>query len=422
MPSTSTTVAAGATNKPTYGTNIHYQPSQRSVTVYDQESFFVQPKVAPGTSLGLKSAIQKTPLLFQPFTIKDLTIANRLVVAPMCMYSSRDGFVTDFHLAHLGSFAINGAGLIIQEATAVEPRGRISPGDAGIWSDDHISGIKRIVDFVHAQGSKIGIQLAHAGRKASTDAPANTQVIPESEYWNDDVVAPSGGPELQWDDKHRIPRALSIEEIQDIVQAFGAAAARAAKAGMDTVEIHGAHGYLIHNFLSPITNKRTDKYGGSLENRARFLLEVIEAVRANFPAERPIFLRISASDAVEHLDIESWDIEQSVQLARWVKDAGIDAIHVSSAGNTSLQKVTYSPGYQVHYAERIRKEVPGLVVIAVGSITSGKQAEEILQEGKADLIAAARAFLKRPSFALDAARDLGVEPAYSLQYFAAKYA
>jgi len=191
---------------------------------------------------------------------------------------------------------------------------------------------------------------------------------------------------------------------------------------MDTVEIHGAHGYLIHNFLSPITNKRTDKYGGSLENRARLLLEVVRVVRDNFPAEKPVFLRVSASDCVEHLEGESWEIEQTVQIAKWVKEAGVDVLHISSGGNTAQQKVSYSPGYQVHYAERVRKEVPGLAIVAVGSLTSGKQAQEVLKEEKADLIAAARSFLKHPSFALDAARELGVNIVYAPQYFAARYA
>ncbi|KAF9170910.1 hypothetical protein BGX21_008236 [Mortierella sp. AD011] len=380
-----------------------------------QETFRIKPSVAPGSSTG-----KDTPLLFQPFSVKDLTIANRLVVAPMCMYSSKDGYMTDFHLVHLGSFAINGAGLVLAEATAVDPRGRISPADAGIWSDDHIPAIKRVADFVHSQGSKFGIQLAHAGRKASVNAPYDPEAFSETEYWRDDVVGPSGGPESRWDERHAVPRALAVSEIQDVVKAFGAAAARAAKAGADTVEIQSVHGYLIHQFLSPVSNQRTDQYGGSLENRARLMLEVIKEVRANFPAEKPIFMRISGSDCVEHLDIRSWDIEQTVQVSKWAKEAGVDVLHLSSAGNTPLQKVAYAPGYQVHYAERVRKEVPGLPVIAVGSITGGKQAQEILESGKADLIAGARIFLKQPSFVLEAARELVVEVAYAPQYSLAK--
>ncbi|KAF9110484.1 hypothetical protein BGX27_006279 [Mortierella sp. AM989] len=402
--------------KTTSGFNAYVKAFSTS-QVYNQESFRIKPSVAPGTSIG-----KDTPLLFQPFNVKDLTIVNRLIVAPMCMYSSKNGFMTDFHLVHLGSFAINGAGLVLAEATAVEPRGRISPSDTGIWSDDHIPAIKRVVDFIHSQGSKFGIQIAHAGRKASTKAPYNPEAFSASEYWNNDVVGPSGGPEFRWDEKHVVPRALTVSEIQDIVKLFGAAAARAAKAGADTVEIQSVHGYLLHQFLSPISNQRTDQYGGSLENRARLMLEVVKEVRANFPAEKPIFMRISGSDCVEHLDIPSWDIEQTVQVSKWAKEAGVDVLHVSSAGNTPLQKVAYSPGYQVHYAERIRNEVPGLAVVAAGSITGGKQSQEILESGKADLISAARGFLKHPSFALDAARDLGVKVAYAPQYNSVKYA
>ena len=206
--------------------------------------------------------------------------------------------------------------------------------------------------------------------------PYDSDAFPESEYWEHDVVAPSGGPEFQWDENHVVPRELSISEIKELVKTFGAAAVRAGKAGMDTVEIHGAHGYLVHNFLSPITNHRTDDYGGSLENRARFMLEVIKEVRANFPVEKPVFLRVSASDCVEHLDGPSWELEQTVQIAKWAKEAGVDVIHVSSGGNTPEQKVSYTPGYQVHYAERVRKEVPGLAVDDVGSIPRGKQAQE----------------------------------------------
>ncbi|KAF8912469.1 hypothetical protein BGZ58_005795, partial [Dissophora ornata] len=270
------------------------------------------------------------------------------------------------------------------EATAVQANGRITPGCTGLWDDAQVYKLKEIVDFVHVQGSKVGIQLAHAGRKASAEAPYNSR--PESEFWRDNVVAPSGGPHLRWDRHHVVPRELSLEEIQEVIDAFGAAAARAARAGMDTVEIHGAHGYLIHNFLSPLTNHRTDKYGGSLENRARFLLEVVASVRANFPAEKPIFLRVSASDLVEDVvDGPSWEIEQTIQIAQWVRDAGVDVLHVSSGGNTALQQIKAGLGYQVPFAERIKKAVPGLHIIAVGIILDGKQAEEVLENEKADL-------------------------------------
>jgi len=228
------------------------------------------------------------------------------------------------------------------------------------------------------------------------------------------VVGPTGG--LLWDHNHHVPRELTVEEIQLIIKAFGAAAARAARAGMDTVEIHGAHGYLIHSFLSPVTNHRTDHYGGSLENRARFLLEVIREVRENFPAEKPIFLRVSATDYVEHLEKPSWEIQQTVQIAKWVKEAGVDVFHVSSGGNTSQQKIKAFPGYQVPFAEKVKKEVPGLHVVAVGLIKDGKQAEEVLQQESADLIAIGRGFLRDPSFTLQAARQLGLVAQHSVQY------
>ncbi|KAG0272162.1 hypothetical protein BGZ95_012095, partial [Linnemannia exigua] len=244
--------------------------NQTSAKRFPQESFRIVPQVVPGSAITTP-AIETTtvPLLFQPFTVKNLTIANRLVVAPMSMYSSKDGFMTDHHLVHLGSFALHGAGLIIAEAAAVEARGRISPGCAGIYSDDHIPGIKRIVDFVHSTGGKIGIQLFHSGLKGSSTPMYTPEAFGPEEYWKDDVVAPSGGPNFRKDKWGScIPRALSIDEIQDVVKAYGAAAIRADEAGMDTVEIQGSYGYLIHNFLSPITNHRTDEYGGSLENRA----------------------------------------------------------------------------------------------------------------------------------------------------------
>ncbi|KAG0200759.1 hypothetical protein BGX28_006275 [Mortierella sp. GBA30] len=411
MPSTNETPAASLVA-------AEINSSKDSRIQYAQERYFIDQPTAPGTYLGPIDAslpdADKVPLLFQPFTVKDLTIANRVVVAPMCMFSSTDGFFTDFHLVHLGSFAASGAGLVIAEATGVLPNARISPSDTGLWKEEHIPGLKRIADFVHAQGSKLGIQLAHAGRKASVKAYyAN---VPESEYWKDNVVAPSGGADFQWDSNHHIPRELSVEEIQETVKAFGAAAIRAAKAGLDMVEIHAAHGYLIHQFLSPVSNHRTDQYGGSLENRARFLIEVIREVRANFPAEKPIFLRVSATDYVEHLNEPSWEIEQTVQIAKWVKEAGVDVFHVSSGGNTAKQVVKYAPNYQVPFAERVKKEVPGLTVVAVGVITGGKQANEVLEQERADLIAVGRAFLRHPNFVLNAAQELNVKAKFSQQY------
>ncbi|KAI1315401.1 hypothetical protein EDD11_000905 [Mortierella claussenii] len=381
-----------------------------------EEQFFVDQPVVPGSYVGPVDAAlpnaDKIPLLFQPLTVKNLTIQNRVVVAPMCQYSAKDGVMGDYHLVHLGQFALNGAGLVLAEATAVEARGRISPEDTGIWSDNHIPGLKRVVSFVHAQGSKIGIQLGHAGRKSSV--PGYYHKSEPSDLWLDEVIAPTGG--IAYDHHHQVPRELHIDEIPEVIKAFGQGARRAHEAGMDTVEIHAAHGYLLHQFLSPFTNKRTDNYGGSLENRARLLLEVAAEVRAQFPAEKPIFVRISASDNIEHLDEPSWDIEQTVQVAKWLHEAGVDVLHVSSAGNVSQQLIKYSPSYQVPYAERVKKAVPGLIVIAVGVITDGIQAEEILEAGQADLVALARGFLRYPNFVYNAAKQLNVQPRYTVQY------
>ncbi|KAG0049781.1 hypothetical protein BGZ83_005400 [Gryganskiella cystojenkinii] len=408
-------------------TQITAKAEPKLIVQYPQERYQVKQNIVPGTFVR-KTAVSPSPstassadssdqkddipLLFQPFTVKDLTLPNRIVVAPMCMDSSEDGFTSDFHLVSYGSWSLHGAGLIIMEAAAVTEFGRITPGDIGLYRDEHISGVKRIVDFVHAQGGKIGVQLAHAGRKASHKAGYTDH--PAEDFWPENVVGPSGG--LLWDHNHHLPRELTIEEIQQIIKAFGQAAARAAQAGMDTVEIHGAHGYLIHSFLSPVSNHRTDRYGGSLENRARFLLEVIHEVRENFPAEKPILLRVSATDYVQHLEGPSWEIEQTVQIAKWVKDAGVDLFHVSSGGNTAQQKIKAFPGYQVGFAERVKKEVPGLHVIAVGLINDGPQAEEVLQQEKADLIAIGRGFLRDPSFTLQAAKQLGLVAQPSVQY------
>ncbi|KAG0277721.1 hypothetical protein BGZ95_005472 [Linnemannia exigua] len=401
-------------------THISKDAIPERITEYPQQRYHVPQPISPGTFVSPKNPSSsssedeefKVPLLFQPFTVKNLTLPNRILVAPMCMDSSQDGFVSDFHLVSVGAYSLHGAGLTIMEAAAVTEFGRITPGDIGLYRDEHVEGIKRIVDFVHAQGGKIGIQLAHAGRKAS-DTAGYTQ-HEASEFWPENVVGPTGG--LAWGKDLFPPRELTVDEIQELVKAFGSAAVRANNAGMDTVEIHGAHGYLIHSFLSPVSNHRTDQYGGSLENRARFLLEVIKEVRADFPAEKPIILRVSATDYVQHLEGPSWEIEQTVQIAKWVKDAGIDIFHVSSGGNTHQQKIKAFPGYQVPFAEQVKRNVPGLHVVAVGLINGGVQAEEVLQEEKADLIAIGRGFLRDPSFTLQAARQLGLVAKHTQQY------
>ncbi len=330
----------------------------------------------------------------------------------MCQYSSHDGFATDWHLVHLGSRAVGGAGLVVMEATAVEANGRISPQDHGIWKNEHVTFLTRIAAFLKEYGAAAGIQLAHAGRKASTRRPwEGGGIIPEREGgWQ--TVAPSAIPFHPGDPA---PRELSRSEIHSLVEAFEAAAKRALRAGFQVVEIHGAHGYLIHEFLSPVSNHRTDEYGGSFENRARFALEVIEAVRANWPQDLPVLLRISASDWVEG----GWTIDDSVTLARRVGPLGVDLIDCSSGGVSPAQQIRLEPGYQVAFAERIRRET-GILTGAVGLITSPEQADEIIRSEKADLVLLAREFLRDPYFPLRAARALGVKfdpPAQYLRAF-----
>ncbi|KAF9973889.1 hypothetical protein BGZ73_002846 [Actinomortierella ambigua] len=356
---------------------------------------------------------RKAPLAFQPLTIKGLTLPNRFMVSPMCTYSAKDGFTTDFHLVHYGALAMHGAGLIMIEATGVQAHGRITPTDLGLWTDEHAIGIKRIVDFIHNQGGKVGIQLGHAGRKASDEGWYSKS--DPSQFWKDNVVGPTGG--FPWSESFAVPREITPDEIRQVVKDFGAAARRADAAGVDTIEVHSAHGYLLHSFLSPYSNKRTDQYGGSLENRARFLLEVVAEVRANFSPEKPIFVRVSATDYLEHLEDEaSFDIEATVQVAKWLREAGVDLIDVSAGGNSPLQKIEVSPGYQVRFAERVKQEVPGLLVGSVGLIVDGPQANEILESDRADLIIAGRAFLRNPNFVELAAKELGVRPKYAAQH------
>jgi 2,4-dienoyl-CoA reductase-like NADH-dependent reductase (Old Yellow Enzyme family) len=326
----------------------------------------------------------------------------------MCMYSSVDGFANDWHLVHLGSRAVGGAGLVMMEATAVEARGRISPADQGIWKDEHVAFLTRIAQFLRDHGAAAGIQLAHAGRKASTRPPfEGGTFIPASEGgWT--PVAPSAIPFRPEDPA---PHELSKSEIAATVAAFVEAAKRALRAGFQVAEIHGAHGYLIHEFLSPLCNRRGDEYGGSFENRIRLALEVTEAVRAVWPADLPLFLRISATDWAEG----GWDVTESVELARRVRDLGVDLVDCSSGGAVAHQKIPLAPGYQVPFAERIRKEA-GILTGAVGLITTAAQADEIVRSEKADLVLLAREMLRDPYFPLHAAKELGVEVKPPVQY------
>jgi 2,4-dienoyl-CoA reductase-like NADH-dependent reductase (Old Yellow Enzyme family) len=352
------------------------------------------------------------PGLFDPLAIRDLTFANRVFVSPMCQYSSHDGYANDWHLVHLGSRAVGGAGLVLTEATAVLPEGRISPQDLGIWADGHIEMLGRIVNFIHEQGSIAGMQLAHAGRKASTHRPWEAQgTVPESEGGWKKVAAPSA---LAFAETYPMPQALTPDGIQEVVSAFAAAARRACQAGFRVLEIHGAHGYLIHEFLSPLSNRREDDYGGSFENRTRLCREVVAAVRSAWPKELPLFVRISATDWTEG----GWDIDESVKLAGELKQRGVDLIDCSSGGNVPHAKIPVGPGYQVAFAERIRREAK-IMTGAVGMITSPVQAEHIIRTEQADAVIMAREFLRDPYWALRAARELEQPIAWPVQYLRA---
>jgi len=352
--------------------------------------------------------------LFSPIHIKSLTLRNRLVTSPMCQYSSTDGLANDWHLAHLGSFAVGGAGLVFTEATAVSPEGRISPNDLGIWKDEHIEPLKRITAFIKSQGAIPGMQLAHSGRKGSTAAPwlGMGAVQPSDGGWA--PVAPSAEAFKEGD---LVPAALSVEEIKVLVQKFQDAAKRALAAGFEVIELHGAHGYLINEFLSPLSNKRTDEYGGPFENRTRFLLEILDSVKKVWPADLPIFLRISATDWSEG----GWNENDSVALAKLVKDKGIDLMDCSSGGNVPKVKIPVGPLYQTQFAEKVKKE-SGILTGAVGMITSATEAEGIISNGQADLVFMAREMLRDPHFALRAAYELGAEVHWAKQYERAKWA
>ena len=346
------------------------------------------------------------PKLFDPIAIRGVEAKNRIWVSPMCQYSATDGVVGDWHLVHLGSLATGGAGLIVAEATGVVPEGRISIGCPGLYTDSQVIAWRRIVDFVHTQGTKISIQLAHAGRKAGTALPWSDHRMATSEEGGWQAVAPSaiafeGYPE---------PRALSADEIHALVKAWGAAAKNAVKAGFDAVEIHAAHGYLLHEFYSPISNTRDDEYGGSYENRTRFLKEVVTEVRRAIPESMPLMVRISASDWVDG----GWTIEESVALANELQTLGVDLLDVSSGGNVSAAPIVVGPGYQVHFAQAV-KSGSTIVTSAVGMITDAHQANEIVESGKSDIVMMAREFLRDPRWPLHAARELGVDIAWPLQ-------
>ena len=350
--------------------------------------------------------------LFSRFKLRELEFKNRIFVSPMCQYSAHDGIANTWHMVHLGSRAVGGAGLVMVEATAVVLEGRISPHDMGIWSDRHAEALAPIARFIREQGAVPAIQLAHAGRKASIDAPwlSRSALVPENGGWQ--VVAPSAVP---FSPGSPLPRELTEAELDGIVAAFVAAAKRSLVAGFDVAEIHMAHGYLLHQFLSPLSNRRNDVYGGSLENRARLPLRVAQAVREVWPQNLPFFVRISATDWVEG----GWDLAQSLQLCRWLKDAGVDLIDCSSGGMTPDAKIPAGPGFQTPFAAAIRQEL-GIAAGAVGLITAPEQAEQIVATGSADVVFLARELLRDPYWPLHAANDLGAEVPWPLQYERAK--
>ena len=348
------------------------------------------------------------PKLFEPLALRGITLKNRIVVSPMCQYSAVDGFANDWHLVHLGSRAVGGAALIIQEATAVSPEGRISPEDLGIWKDEHLPMLQRITAFITAQGSVPGIQLAHAGRKASTFSPwTGAGAVAESEGgWP--VVGPSAVP---FADSYSQPEALDAAGIAKVIADFRAAALRALTAGFQVIELHAAHGYLLHEFLSPLSNQRSDEYGGTFENRIRLLLEVVATTREVWPEELPLLVRLSVTDWTEG----GWNADESTQLAAMLKVRGVDMIDCSTGGNVPQAPIPVGPGYQVQFAERIRQET-SMLTGAVGLITTPAEAEAILANGQADVVLLAREFLREPYFPLVAAHELGAEMPWPVQY------
>lgn len=352
--------------------------------------------------------------LFEPLQIRGVTLRNRIAVSPMCEYSSEDGFANAWHAVHLGSRAVGGAGLVFTEAAAVSPEGRISPADLGIYRDEHVPKLREIVEFIREHGAVAGMQLAHAGFKASTAPPweGGQPVAPADGGWQR-VLAPSA---IAFREGWTVPHALEVAEIEQVVEQFAAAARRALSAGFRVLEIHAAHGYLLHEFLSPITNHRSDDYGGSFENRTRIVRETVQAVRAQMPDDLPLFLRVSASDWVEG----GWTLEDSAALARGVKALGIDLVDASSGGIVSNAKIPLGPGYQVPFARYIREHAD-IATGAVGLITDARQANEIVESGSADIVLLARELLRQPYWPLLAASQLGVDvPYWPKQYLRAQ--
>lgn len=432
--------------------------------------FTPQHTVSPGTPIDPDNG-QKIPTLFTPLKIRGATLRNRTIVAPMCQYSTAEsgpgiGALTPYHISTLGHYALKGAALVFIEATGVQPNGRISPNCPGIWSDDQIPGVKAVADYVHSQGALCGMQLAHAGRKASTVAPfiaskfkkPSVRADATAGGWGENVVAPSGGEAFTWDGIPSNdseggfwePRELSQSDIDELIQAWVDAAVRSVKAGVDVIEIHGAHGYLIHQFLSPVTNQRTDKYGGSFENRTRLLIDIVKALRSAIPEKMPLFLRLSSTEWLEETDIGkqhgSWDVASTIELSKIVSELGVDFLDVSSGGNHPAQRINMfrSADYQTKIAAQIRKELraagSGMLIGAVGLITEAEQARSIVEdenastikeeaeaakaiteasgngEPMADAVLVARQFMREPEWVLRVAWQLGVNVAWPSQF------
>lgn len=462
--------------------------SDYNVGVKDLDYFTPQHIVSPGTPAEGIDA-KAVPTLFRPLTIRGTTLRNRIVVAPMCQYSTAShgpatGALTDWHIANLGHYAIKGAALVMVEATGVQANGRISPNCPGLWSDAQIPALRRVSDFIKSQGALSSIQLAHAGRKASTCAPwiagaartsggkkkVSVRASEAAGGWPEDVVGPMGGEDFTWDERklddemggYWAPRALSEKEIAELVQDWAKAAVRAVKAGIDVIEIHAAHGYLVHQFLSPITNRRTDQYGGSFENRTRLLLEIIQAIRAVIPESMPLYLRISATEWMEETEqgkqFGSWDVDSSIKLAKTVARMGVDLLDVSSGGNCVQQRLNPfdTKDYQTRIAARIRDEVKKdggkMFIGAVGLITEAEQARNIVAEGgaaaqqngdaeiasearaavgmtesrdgnepQADVVLVARQFMREPEWVLKVAHQLGVDVAWPNQFLRVRF-
>ncbi|KAK4111883.1 FMN-linked oxidoreductase [Canariomyces notabilis] len=365
------------------------------------------------------------PTLFTPIKLRGLTLQNRFVVSPMCMYSADDGHLTDWHLVHLGAFALRGAALTIVEATAVTPNGRISPEDSGLWQDSQIAPLRRIADYIHSQGQKVGIQLAHAGRKASTLGMwhGNKVAGPEVGGWPDNLWGPSA---IAWDEGFPTPKEMTVAQIEGLVQSFVDAAKRSVQAGMDFIEIHGAHGYLISEFLSPITNQRTDAYGGSFEGRTRVLLDIVRGVRAVIPDDMPLSVRVSATEWMEYTGQPSWTLNETTRLALLLADEGVDLLDVSSGANNPAQKLNIYKYYQIDMAGHIREALikagkgGKMAIGAVGMIDDAETARDVVQDAgdktKADLVLIARQFLREPEFVIKTAKQLGVKIATPHQY------